>query len=487
MRVLLVYTNRARVMEPAPPIGLSYVATATREAGHEVRFLDLMPSREPLADLKNAVLEFQPEVVGFSIRNIDNTIAQRVLRHLNEAVGMIAVVREHSRAKIVLGGAAISILGAAALESLGADFAIVGEGEMAFPQLLSAIEHRWNYAGIAGLCYRENGKIISIPSVRLKKFRHSGMEDWVDWRPYERAGGAWALHTQRGCPLNCLYCNYPMMEGRLSRAREAGDVVDEIERVSRIAKPRAFEFTDSTFNVPESHAVAICEEIIRRKLRVNLSAVSINPIAASPELFSLMKRAGFRCLALSPDAASDTMLQNLRKGFDVEQIYRVVQMAKESGIRCTWFFLLGGPGETRNTVEETVSFAETHLNSKKFLTIFMTGIRLLPGTDLAGQAVAEKYVSAANNLCEPTFYFSREVNESWVLRRINKAIRRCPTIVHGAEQNDGGIMERLFNYALYRLGAAPPYYRFLPMMLSIPPIPALRARETGVRASCRET
>ena len=220
---------------------------------------------------------------------------------------------------------------------------------------------------------------------------------------------------------------------------------------------------------------------------MNLSAVSINPIAASPELFSLMKRAGFRCLAFSPDAASDTMLQNLRKGFDVEQIRRVVQLAKESGICCTWFFLLGGPGETRKTVEETVSFAETHLNSKKFLTIFMTGIRLLPGTGLTEKAVAEKRLSAANNLCEPTFYFSREVNESWVLRRINKAIRRCPTIVHGAEQNDGGKMEYFFNAALYWLGAVPPYYRFLPIMLSIPPIPALRARETGVRASCRES
>src|ERR1051325_10450150 len=112
MRVLLVYTNRARVMEPAPPIGLSYVATATREAGHQVHFLDLMPSREPLVELTKAVREFLPEVVGFSIRNIDNTIAQRVSRHLNEAAETISAVRKISDAKIVVGGAAISVLGA---------------------------------------------------------------------------------------------------------------------------------------------------------------------------------------------------------------------------------------------------------------------------------------------------------------------------------------------------------------------------------------
>jgi hypothetical protein len=138
-------------------------------------------------------------------------------------------------------------------------------------------------------------------------------------------------------------------------------------------------------------------------------------------------------------------------------------------------------------VEETVSFAEEHLNSKKFLTIFMTGIRLLPGSDLAQKAVSEKYLSPDNNLCEPTFYFSEGVNESWMLGRINRAIRRCPSIVHGAEQNGGGKMEQLFHRALYWLGVAPPYYRFLPIFLSIPPFPALRSRHTGIRASCRGT
>lgn len=483
MRVLLVYTNRARVMEPAPPIGLSYVATAAREAGHTIRFVDLMPSREPLVDLTNAVRDFQPEVVGFSIRNIDNTIAQRVARHMNEAAGMIDVIRKHSAAKVVIGGPAVSILGAAAMESLGADFAIVGEGEAAFPQLLAAIETNGNLSNVSGLCYRDNGRIIAVPPVRLEKFGASGMENWIDWRPYERAGGAWALHTKRGCPLSCLYCNYPMMEGRRCRAREATDVVDEIERVSCTAKPRAFEFTDSTFNVPESHAIGICEEIIRRKLRVNLSAVSVNPIATSKKLFTLMKRAGFHCLAFSPDAASDTMLNNLRKGFDAAQVARTAELARESGIRCTWFFLLGGPGETRKTVDETVSFAEKHLNSRKFLTIFMTGIRILPGTDLTEQAIAEKSLSADNDLCEPTFYFSRTVNERWVLNRINKAIANCPGIVHSAEQNSDSIFERVFNRTLYWIGAAPPYYRFLPTFLRIPPIPSLRSRNTGVRAS----
>jgi hypothetical protein len=115
----------------------------------------------------------------------------------------------------------------------------------------------------------------------------------------------------------------------------------------------------------------------------------------------------------------------------------------------------------------------------------MTGIRILPGTDLARRAMADKYIPANHDLSEPVFYFSPDVDEQWVLNRINQAIARCPTIVHGAEENGSGF-ERAFNEALYWLGAAPPYYRFLPTFLRIPPLPALRARHTGVRASCRK-
>jgi radical SAM superfamily enzyme YgiQ (UPF0313 family) len=187
---------------------------------------------------------------------------------------------------------------------------------------------------------------------------------------------------------------------------------------------------------------------------------------------------------ITPDSASETMLRNLRKGFGLAQVRQTVELARESGIQCTWFFLLGGPGETRQTVEETVSFVEANLNSKRFLTIFLTGIRLLPGTPLTQQAIAENYISPGRDLCEPVFYFSPAVEEEWVLRRINQAIARCPTVVHGAEQS-GSALERGFNRVLYWLGAAPPFYRFLPVFLRLPPLPALRARHTNVRANCR--
>jgi radical SAM superfamily enzyme YgiQ (UPF0313 family) len=224
MRVLLIYSNRTRILEPVPPIGLSYGASATRNAGHEVHFLDLMISRHPETALRRALEEFRPEVVGVSVRNIDNVVPQRLSYQLGEIDSMLASIRKQSSAKIVLGGPAISILKGSALERFDADFAIRGEGEISFPNLLAALESGTSYHDISGLCYR----------------------------------------TESGIHYN-----------EVARHR------------------RTFEFTDSTFNIPSSHAVEICKEIIRRNLKLKLSAVGINPLGMTEELVRLMKQAGF--------------------------------------------------------------------------------------------------------------------------------------------------------------------------------------------------
>ena len=475
MRVLLVYSNQARDLLPAPPIGLSYVAGATRRAGHDVRVLDLLKSRRPLDDLRDGVRAFAPEVVGFSVRNIDNVVSQRPVWHLGELAPMLAVVRRESRAPIVLGGPAVSILGAAALTHLDADFAVVGEGEETFPRLLAAIGGAARYEDIAGLCCRVGGTVRCTPPVLLERFGASGMQAWIDWPAYERAGGTWTVQTKRGCPLTCTYCAYPAIEGRVCRRRSAGEVVDEIERVMARVGPRTFEIVDSTFNVPAEHAEGICREIIRRGLRINLTAMGVNPLGVSETLFALMRRAGFNSMMITPEAASDVMLRRLRKGFTVEHVHETARLARESGIASAWFFMLGGPGETRETVEETVAFVERHLNARDCVSIFMTGIRVLPGTDLARQAVGEGRLPKDSDLAEPAFYFSPHVDEEWVLSRINRAIGRCPGIVHAAEEGNS-TYERLAGKVLCALGVAPPYWRFLPILLRVPPVPALRRR-----------
>lgn len=478
MKVLFVYSNRVRDLLPAPPVGLSYVASATEDAGHEVQFVDLLMSTSGLRKLQDVLNSFQPAVVAISVRNIDNVVHQRLKTHLEELGRQIAVIREQSQADIVLGGPAISILGSQSLAHIEADFAILGEGEQSFPALLRELEGKRDFSSVPGLCFRRDGEIVESPGQLLAHFGPSGMQRWVDWKVYERQGATWPIQCKRGCPLHCTYCTYPTVEGRAMRKRPPTEVVDEIKQVARTVNPRCFEFIDSVFNQPESYAIELCEEIIRSGLRVKLTTMGVNPRSLSRELLSVMKRAGFNSMMITPESASDRVLDEMRKGFTTDDVKRCAELVRESGIPSMWFFMLGARGETRETANETLSFVEQHLNWKNCLPMFTTGIRILPGTELSCQARADGYLQPDQDLAESIFYFSPQVSERWLLRRVNKAMAKCPTVVHAAEDpSSSSVSGRIFSL-MHLLGVAPPYWRFIPRFLSLPFVHNARKRQS---------
>lgn len=475
MHVLLVYSNRSRDLTAAPPIGLSYVATAAADAGHRVVIVDLLANGDGDAALRRALRKHRPDVVGLSVRNIDSAAKQRPIWQLEDVSRQVATVRELSNAKVVIGGPAVSVLGSASLERLFADYAVVGEGEIAFPALLRALERGHGVDAIPGVYVRKDSWVAGRSPERLSGFGRSGMERWIDWSGYRRRGGTWAIQSKRGCPMRCVYCAYPGIEGAHVRRRSAEEVADEIEHVADTVRPQTFEFVDSTFNVPASHALEICEEISRRELGVRLTTMGVNPSGVSKELFVAMRRAGFRSMMISPDAASDTMLASMRKGFTMKDLRRCARLAKASRIRSAWFFILGGPGETPETVEETARFIENDLAHPSCLSIIMTGVRVLPGTEMEQIARDEGVIGPGHDLTLPTFYLSPRVDEARVLERVNRAIARNPGVVHAAEEGLSRT-ERFFLRSLRAARVAPPHWRYLPLLLRLPPLRQLRQR-----------
>ena len=469
MKVLFVYSNRVRDLLPAPPIGLSYVASATEDAGHQVEFVDLLQTNKGLKLLARHLRSFRPDVVAISVRNIDNVIHQRLLTHLGELAQQTDVIRLHSSAKIVVGGPAISVLGCNALRHIDADFAVLGEGEDSFPALLEEISGGRAYWKISGVCIRGQQTLTPVEPRTSEGFGSSGMQRWVkNWRSYEQLGATWPVQCKRGCPLKCTYCTYPRIEGRAMRRRPPEEIIDEIRQIQKSIGPRCFEFIDSVFNMPENYAIELCESIIRSGLKINLTTMGVNPRFLSAELLAVMKRAGFNSLMITPESASDPVLEAMKKGFTREDVITGANLVREAGIRSMWFFMLGAPGENRQTADETVSFAERYLNSRGMLAMFTTGIRILPGTELAQQVVAEGYVPADQDFTESLFYFSPQVSEDWLLQRVNQAIEACPTVVHAAEDPSGTPKGMRIHKAMHLLGLKPPYWRFLPAFLSLP-------------------
>ena len=223
---------------------------------------------------------------------------------------------------------------------------------------------------------------------------------------YREQGGLANIQSKRGCPFHCIYCTYPLIEGRKVRVREPIGVVREIQALVDRGLDYIF-FVDNNFNFPEEQAEGICREITRQKVPVRWTAY-VNPGFMTDRLGEAMKASGCAALEFGLDAAAPAQLDALGKNFSLPQIREAARICRERDIPFCFSLLLGGPGETRDTLEETLAQVED-LNPTA--VICMTGIRVFPGTRLAEIAREEGLLSADWNPLEPFFYLSPKVRD----------------------------------------------------------------------------
>ena len=435
-RVLLVSANRERQPYPVVPNGLACVASALDRSGHQIRFLDLCFERDPAGAVRRAAEDFNPEIAGVSVRNIDNSDAIALKHYVPEASAVFTALRNAApSAKIIAGGAAFGVAPESLFTRLGVDYAVAGDGERASVSLVNAIARGNDIAPIPGLVRQvgehvhfappgEDAKLDDLPSPRLHR--------WIDLRRYERHGATIPIQTKRGCVYRCVYCTYQNVEGWGYRTRDPELVADEIEELWREARVKSFDFVDSTFNSPPGHALDVCEAIIRRNTGVHLDTTNFTPAAASGELLSAMRRAGFRTLGITAESASDDVLERLGKGFTASKARETAERVERAGIRALWIFLVGGPGETSRTLEETLRFAEWRLERGDAVYVTV-GLRIYPGTTLQRIAISEGAISADATLLDPTFYFSPALRFDDAVTRIRQFAAKYPRFMFSAD------------------------------------------------------
>jgi radical SAM superfamily enzyme YgiQ (UPF0313 family) len=258
------------------------------------------------------------------------------------------------------------------------------------------------------------------------------MHRWLDLGAYEGRGGTVPIQTKRGCVFRCIYCTYLNVEGWGYRLRDPERVADEIAELRRDAGITHFEFVDSTFNSPPRHAAAVCEAIVRRALRVHLDTTNFTPASVPDYLLPLMRRAGFRWLGITAESASDPVLDRLQKGFDVAQLERVARSVERAGMGVLWIFLVGGPGETPETLEDTLRFAAARLarGDAVYLTV---GLRIYPGTMLHRIALEEGVIAAGDPLLVPRFYFSERLGLERCVARLRAFAAAHPRFMFSAD------------------------------------------------------
>jgi len=413
VRVLLVSANRERIPDPIFPLGLAYIAAAARQAGHEVAAADLCFGSRPLDDLRRQANAFQPDVVGLSIRNIDNAAYPLTVEYLGPHREVMDTLRAVTYAPIVLGGSGFGIMPEQYMEALDGDWGVAGEGEQAFVELLAALDGEGNPTGIPGVIGRRRVSAeapVSIVPVRRRPDWAAGLRparDLFDYPRYVRRGGMGNVQTKRGCVFKCNYCTYPLLEGNRFRAREAGDVVDELEALMADYGPHDVFFVDSILNFPVGHVEALCEEILRRRLRLRWSCYA-TPVKLGREQARLMARAGCEGTELGSDAVEDGQLGRLGKSFDAEVVRRANAHGLEAGLRVCHTVIFGGPGETESSVRATCRALRA---MRPTAVVAMTGVRLYPGTPLTRRLLAEGKIPSEDVGLLPTFYVEPAVRD----------------------------------------------------------------------------
>ncbi len=152
------------------------------------------------------------------------------------------------------------------------------------------------------------------------------------------------IQTKRGCPFTCVYCTYPAIEGRNLRVREAGEVVDEMKEAYFRHGIDYLFFVDDIFNFPEEHAVAVCEEMIRKDVRVDWTCFA-TPLGMSHEMAALMKKAGCKGIEFGSDSGAGKTLQSLGKSFTTDDIVHASECCRNVDLPFAHYIIMGGPGK----------------------------------------------------------------------------------------------------------------------------------------------
>jgi radical SAM superfamily enzyme YgiQ (UPF0313 family) len=412
MRVLLISSNTERINMVTIPLGLGLVAGATRRAGHDVTFLDLLNEGDPDVAIRRAIEVARPHVIGISVRNIDDQNRDNPRFLLEQVKPVVHACRACTQAAIVLGGAGYSIFPEAALAYLGADLGVSGDGEVAFPALLECLRAGEDPSDIPGV--RVAGRPVEGERVFPGDLDSFPLwDEALESTSYAACPDLWIpIQGRRGCPNDCSYCSTASIQGRRIRARSPLPVV---ERVALLAQAglRRFYFVDNSFNIPESHALEIC-----RWLKELTSGVAwrciLYPHRIREGLVRAMAEAGCAEVALGFESGSQRILREMNKRFTPDDVRATSEILAAHGIRRMGFLLLGGPGETRETVEESLAFAESlHLDLLKTTV----GIRIYPGTPLARRAMEEGMISGEDDLLFPRFYLAPGL-EPWIQQRV---------------------------------------------------------------------
>jgi radical SAM superfamily enzyme YgiQ (UPF0313 family) len=358
------------------PLGLAYLAAALQRNAHEVDIIDAAVLGFSNEQVLSEVRLRRPDVIGITCATPSYRKTLDLATKLNEEVEL----------PILIGGPHVTSLAEETMRNHCFDIAVLGEGDLTIIQLIDAIQNDGDLSTVKGIAYRRDGELIRTPSrpyiedldtlpfpardllPRLSKYKPTPSA----YRSLPQA----TMITSRGCPYHCAFCDRSVF-GNKYRARTARNVVDEMEQLVNEHGAREIRFWDDTFNVDQQRVLAICEEILKRKLEVTWTCLGrVNHM--NQDLLEAMAKAGCWQVDYGIESGNQAILNGIMKGQTLDMVENVVSMTRKAGIGVRGFFMLGLPDENESTMRDTIAFAK-RLNLTSAVFHITTPF---PGTEL---------------------------------------------------------------------------------------------------------
>lgn len=391
------YGKLKKFSNPQPSIGIAYIAAMLWEHGYAVKVVDAYVNEYLISNLMDIIEEYNPDIIGISVLTPTAEIVYEISRNIR---------KKFSKIKIVMGNMHASLFADEILSKNYADFVIHREGEFTMLELIKLMEKNGNPESILGLSFKKNGVIVHNPlSGHIEDLNKLPFPAWdlfplnlysTDPRTEVKKG---AVETQilasRGCPNKCTFCSSrtEKSQGSKYRMRDQNSIVDEMIYMHKKYGSEIFSFMDLAFPLVREHAVNICNEIIKRKLNNKIkwfTECRVKPLDI--DLLALMKKAGCVRICLGIESGNNDILKTLKKNFTVEDVKNAVKMAHKAGLIVDGMFMIGLPGETEQTIDETVNFA-VKLNIRyAIFNIFVP----YPGCELYDNLKAENKIHYKN-------------------------------------------------------------------------------------------
>lgn len=400
MKVALVGPKWNKLVNSYPSLGLGYIAAVLEQEGHQVKIVDMglrpaLPVEEEMA----AVYAFQPDLVGFTSMSTSHHSIERAARLVKEQIGCPTVI----------GGPHATTLPELTLSDPNIDFLIYGEGEGPIRQLVRALATgSTTFEHILGLGYKtKDGEITInpeaplIPNLDELPYPARHLFELESYPLFDPTGQRMlTVLSSRGCPYNCSFC-FKGIVGRTYRHRSPDNVITELVQCIERYGVRSFYFIDDLFTIDVRRLEAFCDRVLDVGLDIRWQCLA-RVDRVTPAILRKMYRAGCREVHYGIESGNPDVLKATAKHINLDQVRQAVSWTDEVGIRGKGYFILGLPGDNDQTIEDTISFAESLPLDEAMFSIATP----FPGTRMWDELVRKRPDTVYNSDFTKAYYYN---------------------------------------------------------------------------------